>query len=116
MDLNKLRYFLVVAETEHVTRAANMLGISQPALTRAIHRLEEEMGVTLMMGEGRNIRLTEEGLFLKQHAAQAMRTLDEAEKCSEGILSAVAADDRGLHRERFCGGGGCDRAVFARAP
>ena len=79
MDLNKLRYFLVVAETEHVTRAANMLGISQPALTRAIHRLEEEMGVTLMMGEGRNVRLTEEGLFLKQHAAQAMRTLDEAE-------------------------------------
>lgn len=79
MDLNKLRYFLVVAETEHVTRAANMLGISQPALTRAIHRLEEELGVTLMMGEGRNIRLTEEGLFLKQHAAQAMRTLDEAE-------------------------------------
>lgn len=79
MDLNKLRYFLVVAETEHVTRAANMLGISQPALTRAIHRLEEEMGVTLMIGEGRNIRLTEEGLFLKQHAAQAMRTLEETE-------------------------------------
>lgn len=79
MDLNKLRYFLVVAETEHVTRAANMLGISQPALTRAIHRLEEELGVTLVAGEGRNIRLTEEGLFLEQHAAQAMRTLDEAE-------------------------------------
>ena len=79
MDLNKLRYFLVVAETEHVTQAANMLGISQPALTRAIHRLEEELGVTLIAGEGRNIRLTEEGLFLKQHAAQAMRTLDEAE-------------------------------------
>lgn len=79
MDLNKLRYFLVVAETEHVTRAANMLGISQPALTRAIHRLEEELGVTLIAGEGRNIRLTEEGLFLKQQAAQAMRTLDEAE-------------------------------------
>ena len=79
MDLNKLRYFLVVAETEHVTRAANMLGISQPALTRAIHRLEEELGVTLVAGEGRNIRLTEEGLFLKQHVAQAMRTLDEAE-------------------------------------
>lgn len=78
MDLNKLRYFLVVAETEHVTRAANMLGISQPALTRAIHRLEEELGVTLIAGEGRNIRLTEEGLFLKQQAAQAMRTLDEA--------------------------------------
>lgn len=79
MDLNKLRYFLVVAETEHVTQAANILGISQPALTRAIHRLEEELGVTLIAGEGRNIRLTEEGLFLKQHAAQAMRTLDEAE-------------------------------------
>lgn len=78
MDLNKLRYFLVVAETEHVTQAANMLGISQPALTRAIHRLEEELGVTLVAGEGRNIRLTEEGLFLKEHAAQAMRTLDEA--------------------------------------
>lgn len=87
MDLNKLRYFLVVAETEHVTQAANILGISQPALTRAIHRLEEEMGVTLMMGEGRNIRLTEEGLFLKQHAAQAMRTLDEAENAAK-VFSA----------------------------
>lgn len=79
MDLNKLRYFLTVAETEHVTKAAGLLGLSQPALTRAIHRLEDELGVRLVMGEGRNIRLTEEGAFLKQQAAPALRALEEAE-------------------------------------
>ena len=91
MDLNKLRYFLVVAETEHVTQAANMLGISQPALTRAIHRLEEELGVTLIAGEGRNIRLTEEGLFLKQHAAQALRRSHEARDAVKIVLDAVGS-------------------------
>lgn len=79
MDLNKLRYFLTVAETEHITKAAKLLGLSQPALTRAIHRLEDELGVQLVMGEGRNIRLTEEGAFLKQQAAPALRALEEAE-------------------------------------
>lgn len=80
MDLNKLRYFLAVAETEHVTRAAKLLGLSQPALTRAIHRLEDELGVRLIVGEGRNIRLTEEGEFLKQQASSAIRALEEAER------------------------------------
>lgn len=79
MDLNKLRYFLTVAETEHVTKAAKVLGLSQPALTRAIHRLEDELGVQLVVGEGRNIRLTEEGVFLKQQTAPALRALEEAE-------------------------------------
>lgn len=79
MDLNKLRYFLTVAETEHITKAAKLLDLSQPALTRAIHRLEDELGVQLVMGEGRNIRLTEEGVFLKQQAAPALRALEEAE-------------------------------------
>ena len=45
MTLNQLRYFRVLAKTEHYTKAADALAISQPSLSRAIAMLEEELGV-----------------------------------------------------------------------
>lgn len=80
MDLNKLRYFLVVAQTEHVTSAAKQLSIAQPALTRALHRFEDELGVKLYVREGRNIRLTPEGAYLKERTLRAVSDLDAAEE------------------------------------
>ncbi len=65
MDLSKLRYFYVVAKHEHVTRAAEELHIAQPALTKAIHGLEDELGIPLFTKNGRNIRLTVFGAHLK---------------------------------------------------
>ena len=47
MTLNQLRYFRVLAKTEHYTKAADALAISQPSLSRAIALLEEELGVLL---------------------------------------------------------------------
>ena len=47
MELTKLRYFYVVAKHGHVTRAAEEIHIAQPALTKAIKLLEEELGVPL---------------------------------------------------------------------
>lgn len=58
MELTQLTYFLCVAEQLHVTRAAGLLCITQPALTRSIRRLEEELGVRLLTAKGRNIALT----------------------------------------------------------
>ncbi len=63
MELTQLKYFLEVAKNEHVTQSAKNLCIVQPALTQAIHKLEDELGVTLFKTSGRNIKLTESGRF-----------------------------------------------------
>ncbi len=65
MELAKLRYFYTVAKLGHVTRAAEEIHIAQPALTKAIKQLEEELGVPLFYKKGRNIRLTTYGEYLK---------------------------------------------------
>jgi len=67
MDLLQLKYFEVAARHEHMTRAAEELHISQPSLSKAIGRLEEELGVMLFDRQGRNIRLNSFGkAFLKR--------------------------------------------------
>lgn len=101
MDLNKLRYFMAVAETEHVTKAAQQLSIAQPALTRALHRLEDELGVQLFVRDGRNIRLTSEGAYLRDRCAaplaelsgieQAVRALSEDEHATISICMKSAS-------------------------
>ena len=63
MELTHLKYFLEVARTEHVTQSAKALCIVQPALTHALHKLEEELGVKLFKTQGRNIKLTEIGEY-----------------------------------------------------
>ncbi len=63
MELTQLKYFLEVARTEHVTQSAKNLCIVQPALTQAIHKLEDELGVLLFKNSGRNIKLTDSGKF-----------------------------------------------------
>ncbi len=66
MELTKLRYFQTVAKLKHVTRAAEEIHIAQPALTKAIKQLEEELGVPLFYKKGRNICLTVFGEYLKK--------------------------------------------------
>ena len=79
MNYNYLRYFSVLAETEHYTLAAARLGISQPSLSSAIHNLEDELGgVRLFEKVGRNIRLTEEGRYYREQVDTALRQLQQA--------------------------------------
>ena len=61
MELTQLRYFAAVAELQHVTRAAERMHVAQPAITKSIHRLEDELGVPLIASRGRNIVLTDYG-------------------------------------------------------
>ena len=63
MELTHLKYFLEVARTEHVTQSAKTLCIVQPALTHALHKLEDELGVKLFKTQGRNIKLTDIGEY-----------------------------------------------------
>lgn len=65
MELTKLRYFYTVAKLGHVTRAAEEIHIAQPALTKAIKQLEEELGVPLFYKKGRNIFPTVYGAYLQ---------------------------------------------------
>jgi LysR family hydrogen peroxide-inducible transcriptional activator len=58
MDINHVRYFLNLAETLNFTEAARRSGVSQPSLTRAIQRLEEELGSSLIYRDGKDSRLT----------------------------------------------------------
>ena len=66
MEILQLKYFYALAQTQHVTRTAEQLHIAQPALTRTVHRLENELGVKLVQPRGRNIELTEYGKYLQK--------------------------------------------------
>src|SRR5688572_26592955 len=78
MELFQLRYFLKAAEREGFTRAADELGISQPALSRAIANLEIELGQPVFERQGRRVALTDAGRLLQSRAQQAVALLEEA--------------------------------------
>lgn len=63
MELRVLKYFIVVANELNITRAANILHITQPTLSRQIHDLEDELGVKLFVRKNGAIILTEEGIY-----------------------------------------------------
>jgi LysR family nitrogen assimilation transcriptional regulator len=73
MDLRRLRYFLAVADSAGLSTAAAKANISQPALSRQMHLLEEELDVKLFERLPRGIRLTEAGMRLQQLAATLVR-------------------------------------------
>ena len=76
MEITQMKYFLEVAETQHMTLSAERLHIAQPALSQAIRRLEESLGVPLFMHKGRNIVLTEYGKYLHNRLIPIMEQLD----------------------------------------
>lgn len=81
MDFRILRYFLTVSKEQSFTKAAELLHITQPTLSRQLAALEEELGVPLFVRSGRKITLTEEGILLKRRALEILdleeRTLEE---------------------------------------
>lgn len=76
MEISQIRYFLEVAQSQHITHSAERLHIAQPALTKAIHRLEDELGVPLFLAKGRNIVLSEYGRFLQKQLTPLLTELD----------------------------------------
>lgn len=77
MELDQLRYFLRVAERQSFTRAAEELAISQPALSRSIQKLEEELGQPVFERKARSVSLTDAGTLLQARAQQVLTVLED---------------------------------------
>ena len=90
MDIQQLKYFLDVAQTEHMTRSAKRLNIAQPALSRSVSRLEHELGVSLFDREGRGLQLTDEGRLFQRKLIPLLNELDSI--CQE--IKGVHAENR----------------------
>lgn len=94
MELRVLRYFLTIAREENITRAAQILHITQPTLSRQIQQLEEELKVTLFQRSRHRIVLTEAGMRLKLRAQDlielADRTKREMEQKDEIISGEIS--------------------------
>lgn len=80
MELLQLRYFRTVARLEHMTRAAEELRIAQPALSKTIARLEEDLGVPLFDRQSRQIRLNPFGKAFLQKVETALAALEEGKR------------------------------------
>ncbi len=80
MELRILRYFLTVAREENITRAASILHITQPTLSRQLMQMEEDLGVKLFQRSRHCILLTEEGMLLYRRAQEIINLADKTEK------------------------------------
>ncbi|MES2027184.1 MAG: LysR family transcriptional regulator [Pseudomonadota bacterium] len=94
IDLRLLRYFVVVAEEGHLTKAAQRIGIQQPPLSQQIRALEKELGVTLFRRLPRGMELTESGHALLIDARiildQVNTTIEGVRRISQGELGRIA--------------------------
>ncbi len=92
MDFNQIRYFLALADTLNFTRAAERCYVSQPSLTQAIKRLENELGGELIRRDGRYTELTELGKSLREHFEQINRTRHMVRTTAKAVTSGGIAE------------------------
>lgn len=80
MEIRVLQYFLAVAREETISKAAEVLHITQPTLSRQLKELEEEIGKTLFIRGNKKIELTKEGVLLRQRAEEIVSLVDKTTK------------------------------------
>jgi len=85
MELTPLRYLIAIAEAGHMTRAAEVLGVGQPALSAAVRKLEEELGVALFDRTGRGVELTEAGRVFVEHARGSLREVEDGRRAVRAL-------------------------------
>lgn len=94
MELRVLNYFLMAAREENITKAASLLHVTQPTLSRQLMQLEEELGVKLFLRSSHNIILTEDGMLLKRRAQElvslADKTLSEFKRAETELTGEIA--------------------------
>lgn len=97
IDFRQLRYFVALADTLHFGRAAALLHISQPPLSRQIAALEEALGVALFQRTSRQVKLTAAGRHFHEQAARIIASLDTAVRSTQ----ATERGERGVLRVGF---------------
>ena len=94
MELRGLKYFLMVAREENISKAAALLHVAQPTLSRQLMQLEDELGVKLFHRSRHSIILTEEGMLLKRRAQEIVslsdKTLQELSRKDEILSGEIA--------------------------
>jgi LysR family hydrogen peroxide-inducible transcriptional activator len=91
MELHQIRYFLAVADTLNFTRAAERCNVTQPALTRAIQKLEDELGGQLLRRERGLTHLTDLGQMMVPHLEQVLAGSEAARSTARGLLKLEQA-------------------------
>ena len=94
MELHEIRYFLALSKTLNFTRAAEICNVSQPALTRAIQKMEDELGGLLFARERNNTHLTELGRLLEPHLTEVLDRTQEAKETATRFLRLDSAQLR----------------------
>lgn len=85
MNLRQIRYFVTVAQERNFTRAAEILHISQPPLSRQIQLLEETLGVNLFVRSSRPLRLTEAGKVFYEQAVQILSRVEQMKRSTQQV-------------------------------
>jgi LysR family hydrogen peroxide-inducible transcriptional activator len=91
MEIHEIRYFLAVCQTLNFTRAAEQCNVSQPALTRAIQKMEGELGGLLFSRERSNTHLTELGRLMQPHLEEVMARTKAAKDSASRFLRLESA-------------------------
>jgi DNA-binding transcriptional LysR family regulator len=99
MEMHQIRYFLAVCETLNFTRAAERCNVTQPALTRAVQKLEEEVGGLLFRRERNLTHLTDLGRLMRPHLADVLSGAEAAKRAAKGFLKL---DDAPLNLGVMC--------------
>ena len=94
MEMHQVRYFLAVADTLNFTRAAEQCHVSQPALTRAIQQLEEELGGLLLRRERKLTHLTDFGRLIEPHLRQMLTDAEAAKSTARNSRHSGADGTR----------------------
>lgn len=103
MELRVLHYFLAVVREENISKAAELLHVTQPTLSRQIAQLEEELGAMLFV-RGRHLQLTDAGLMLKRRAEEVevlIQKIDEEFAQKNELSGVISIGSGGLYSTRI---------------
>lgn len=98
MDIRVLQYFLAVAREESITKAAEVLHMTQPPLSRQLKDLEDELGKQLFIRGNRKVTLTEEGMILRRRAEEMVELMEKTK-------SEVSRSGQNITGDIYIGGG-----------